>query len=411
MSKPGSVLGGMLLIAGSCIGAGMLALPILTGLSGFFPSIFAMLASCAFMTYTGLLLVEMCGWDYGEVHILSLAKESLGEGGRLIGWVTYVCLFYSLLVAYVSASGSVFAAILGEMFGWQLSANAASIFFTVFFGVIVYFGTRPVDLLNRLLMAGLIVGYLGMIGLGIFRVDPKLFLHMDPKYTLLSLPVLVISFGFQNMVPSMTSYLRGDLKRVRWTVIGGSLMTLVVYLLWSVLVLGTIPVEGAHGIRESFLHCREATDALRHFLGTDKIMVFANAFAFFAIVTSFLAQALSLVHFLADGFKKQSDDEAYYHKKNMWWLCLLAIVPPTILALWAPNLFFTALRFGGGIFAMILFGVLPITMIWVGRYKKGKTSSYSVKGGKLALLIAFAFTLLVMGQEVYHLFTRYSQCS
>ncbi|NGX44712.1 MAG: hypothetical protein K1060chlam3_00887, partial [Candidatus Anoxychlamydiales bacterium] len=37
--QPGSVLGGMLLIAGSCIGAGMLGLPVLLGLTGFFPSI------------------------------------------------------------------------------------------------------------------------------------------------------------------------------------------------------------------------------------------------------------------------------------------------------------------------------------------------------------------------------------
>ena len=238
---PGSVLGGMLLIAGSCIGAGMLALPILTGLAGFFPSMIAMLAAWAFMTFTGLLLVEMCGWDYGEVHILSLAKESLGEWGRIVGWITYVFLFYSLLVAYVSASGTVFSAILSDLFGWHFVPWAASLIFTAIFGFIVYLGTRPVDLLNRLLMAGLIVGYFGMIGLGTFRIHPKLLFHIDPKFTLISLPVLVISFGFQNMVPSMTTYLRGDLKRVRITVLGGSLMTLAVYVLWSLLVLGTIP--------------------------------------------------------------------------------------------------------------------------------------------------------------------------
>ena len=42
--KSGSVLGGMLLIAGSCIGAGMLGLPILTGLSGLMPSLFMFFA-------------------------------------------------------------------------------------------------------------------------------------------------------------------------------------------------------------------------------------------------------------------------------------------------------------------------------------------------------------------------------
>jgi tyrosine-specific transport protein len=39
MNKPGSIFGGVLLIAGSCIGAGMLGLPIITGIAGFFPSL------------------------------------------------------------------------------------------------------------------------------------------------------------------------------------------------------------------------------------------------------------------------------------------------------------------------------------------------------------------------------------
>jgi len=42
-SAPGNLLGGMLLVAGSCIGAGMLALPILTGLAGFIPSLFVLI--------------------------------------------------------------------------------------------------------------------------------------------------------------------------------------------------------------------------------------------------------------------------------------------------------------------------------------------------------------------------------
>ena len=39
MKKEGSVFGGMLLIAGSCIGSGMLGIPIVTGVAGFFPSL------------------------------------------------------------------------------------------------------------------------------------------------------------------------------------------------------------------------------------------------------------------------------------------------------------------------------------------------------------------------------------
>ena len=93
----GKVIGGMLLVAGSCIGAGMLALPILTGLAGFFPSLFMMIVSWAFMTFTGLLLIEVNGWFKFQVNLVSMAEESLGKKGKLIAWLAYLFLFYSLL--------------------------------------------------------------------------------------------------------------------------------------------------------------------------------------------------------------------------------------------------------------------------------------------------------------------------
>lgn len=401
---PGSVIGGILLVAGCCIGAGMLALPILTGLAGFFPSLLALFASWAFMTFTGLLLVEICGWSYGSTDILTLAKESLGEGGRIVAWLTYVFLFYALLVAYTAASGGIFAAILSELFGWHLAPWAASVFFTALFGLIVYLGTRPVDLVNRMLMFGLILAYLGMIGLGIFHIKPTLFSHMAPKAIFLPLPILVISFGFQNMIPTLTTYLRGDLKRVRITVLGGSVLALVVYLLWSLFVLGTVQLEGPHGIVESYKQGKEATEALRYALNNPKIIGFAQGFAFFAIVTSFLAQAMSLTHFLADGFRKKNEEETYFQRAHMGLLCLGALLPPLAFALWAPQVFYKALSFAGGICAMILFGILPISMAWIGRYFKNKTSNYHVCGGKVTLTIGFAFSLFVIVIELYHLF-------
>lgn len=394
----GSVPGGILLVAGSCIGAGMLALPIVTGLAGFFPSLIALFASWALMTFTGLLLVEVCGWFRGQVNILSMAKESLGNGGRTIGWISYLFLFYSLLVAYTAASGTIFSAILWELFTIQVPGWAASIFFTFFFGWIVYLGTRPVDLFNRVLMVGLIIAYLGMVGLGISRIHPNLFLHFAPHYSFFSLPVIVVSFGFQNMIPSLTAYMKGDLGRVRWTILGGGLLALVVYGLWMALVLGTVPMGGKHGILESYQKGEEATIALSAILGSSKIVGFAHAFAFFAVVTSFLAQGLSLTHFLADGF------QLIPTKKNGWWLCILALLPPLIFALSYPEVFFKALSFAGGICAMVLFGILPLAMVWKGRYQKNLSSPYHVKGGKLSLIACLAFVLLVIGSEVAHFF-------
>ena len=398
---PGSVIGGILLIAGSCIGAGMLALPILTGMAGFFPSLIALFAAWAFMTFTALLLVEVNGWFYGQINLLSMAEESFGKTGRSVAWTTYLFLFYALLVAYSAASGEVFSAILDELFKISVPGWAASIFFSALFGLIVYLGTKTVDLFNRALMAGLIIAYLGMIGLGLTKIDPKYLLHSAPGHTLMSLPVLVVSFGFQNMIPSLTAYMRGDLKRVRRTILGGGILALSVYLLWSLLVLGVVPFDGANGILATYHRGEEATAAMRLTLGSSRITYFAQAFAFFAIITSFLAQGLSLTHFLADGLKKEPI------RKNTRWLCILALLPPLGMALLMPQIFFRALSFAGGICAMILFGLLPVGMVWIGRYRKKETSSYHVMGGKPALFLAFGFAVLVIGCELVRIFSKW----
>lgn len=397
----GSVLGGMLLIAGSCIGAGMLALPILTGLSGFFPSLIMLVVSWAFMTFTALLLVEATGWFFSQVNLISMAKESLGEAGKWISWISYLFLFYSLLVAYVAASGSVFAAILESLFSLAVPPYLASIFFTVFFGYLVYLGTRPVDLLNRVLMAGLIITYFAMVGLGISKIEPVLLLRFAPQYMLSSLPILVVSFGFQNMIPSITAYMKGDLKRVRLTILGGSLIALGVYVIWSALILGIVPYEGTQGIVESYRNGEEATKALNAALGSSSIRLFSQGFAFFAIVTSFIAQGLTLTHFLADGFKISPIE-----KKGRL-LTLLALAPPLIFALYNPQVFFKALSLAGGLFAMILFGILPIAMAWIGRYRKNLTSNYHVYGGKLSLILGLIFAILVIGCEFWILFKNF----
>ena len=387
---PGSLVGGMLLVAGNCIGAGMLALPIVMGLAGFLPSLSMLIAAWIFMTFTGCLLVEINGWFYGQVNFLSMAKEALGRTGYLVAWMFYPILFYSILVAYVAAGGSIFSAILETLFHLSVPGWVASCFFTAIFGWIIYLGTRPVDLMNRVLMVGLIVAYLGIIGFGLTQIHPKHLLHWDLSPLFSSLSILVLSFGFQNLIPTLTAYMKGDLKRVRFTILGGSSIVLIVYLLWSLVVLGNVPYEGILG---SYQKGEDATAALRA-ISASSLSYFAQAFAFFAIITSFLAIGLTLTHFLADGFKVEPT------RDKTRWLIPLVLAPPFLFGVFYPKIFIKALSFAGGICAMILFGILPILMTWVGRYVKKITSNYHVAGGKISLILALCFALFVITCEL-----------
>ncbi|HLB53078.1 MAG TPA: aromatic amino acid transport family protein [Chlamydiales bacterium] len=391
---PGSLFGGMLLVVGCCIGAGMLALPVLIGLAGFFPSLLMLIAAWAFMTYTGCLLIEVNGWFEGPVNLLSMVKEGLGKTAYGIAWATYLLLFYSLLVAYVSASGAIFSSILQALFHIQISDQMASLIFTLLLGWIIYLGTGTVDLVNRFLMIGLITAYVALIAVGIMKVEPHNLAHIHFGKLFLSLPVLVVSFGFQNLVPSLITYMREDLQRVKHAIVGGSFIVLIIYLLWCLVILGVVPPEQ---LADYYNQGKEATSALTS--TTSPFLINSSRlFAFFAIITSFLPIGLTLAHFLADGF------HVIPTRQKMRWLVLLTIVPPLLLGLFYPTFFFKALSFAGGICAMILFGIFPVAMAWIGRYKKGETSNYHVGGGKFALVIAFLFASFVLICELVRVF-------
>lgn len=139
----------------------------------------------------------------------------------------------------------------------------------------------------------------------------------------------------------------------------------------------------------------DAAQAMQEVLSVPTISVLSNGLAFFAIMTSFLAQSLSLVHFLQDATKTKPSSE----RENPQ-LTALALVPPLIVAVLGPNLFFSALNFAGGICAMLLFGVLPVLMCWVKRYHRQHERGFVVFGGKQLLLGLLAFSIFVMGYQL-----------
>lgn len=378
-------IGGMLLIAGSCIGAGMLGLPVVSGLAGFFPSLLLFFLSWLFMTMTAFFLIEVGSWYTHQVNLLTMVERGLGVWGKVLCWITYLFLFYALLVAYISGIANLLFSTLA------IPSWMGAFFFVLLFGSIIAAGVRTVDLCNRGLMLGKLLFFALLIVLGLSMLKPPLLFRAAPSYMLAPLPILVIAFGFHNMIPSLFGYLQGDIKRLRRTILGGSILTLVLYLIWQVLVLGVVPFDV---LLQSFHLGEEASQAMARILTSPYMRLFSQGFAFFALLTSFLAQGLSLVHFLADGLKTK--------RRQSLPLSLLALIPPLIPALISPHLFFAALNFAGGICAVILFGLLPAFMVWIGRYRRADTPpTRETPGGKGALIGVMAFACFVLLLQVF----------
>ncbi|MBM3196165.1 MAG: tyrosine transporter [Chlamydiae bacterium] len=386
-----SVFGGALLVTGSCVGAGMLGLPIMTGLVGFFPSLILFFIAAIFMTFTALLLVEVQQEFSQPVNLSTMCGFSLGKVGRFLCWVTYLFLFYALLVAYTALSGHHTSLLLEHFLSVNLPEWVGSLFFVILFGAVVYRGTTPVDLLNRFFMVFKILAYFGLIFVGSRFIDTNLYSRVSWNYLLPAIPIMIISFGFHNMVPSLVKHFGNDSRKVVLSILWGVLMTVVVNLVWQWVALGSIPVGGKDGLMDSYQKGVDAAQSMSMVLSTPSVSLFSNALAFFAIMTSFLAQSMSLVHFLQDAtqVKVKEGQESFS-------ITCLALLPPLLIAILGPNLFFSALNFAGGICTMLLFGVLPVWMCWIKRYQRGHRSGFMAPGGRVVFIVLFLFALFVM---------------
>ncbi len=344
-------LGASLLISGCCIGAGMLGIPVVTAEAGFFPSLVFFLLAWAFMTAAGLLLAKLVlSFNRPDIHLLSMAEATLGRVGKLATWVLFAFLFYAIMTAYVIAASVIISDFTGINFYLSASILVIGMFFAIARGV------RLVDSLNRYLLLGMCACYLLLVAFGLPSVSIERLARADFNAAWGALPLLVICFGFHNLIPSLASYLRQDAVALKRAIITGSIISLGIYLLWEFVIFGLIPEANIAAWVAAEKKGELVTQVLANTVGSNAVVVFAQGFAFLAIATSFLPVAFSFLDFLKDGLHQ------VHRQVSSKSLAFIVLVPPLVLSLSDPHLFLEALDFAGGICAVSIFGILPALM-------------------------------------------------
>ena len=376
---------GILLVAGTSIGGGMLALPILTGQLGFIPSLFVYLACWLFMAATGLLFLEITLWMGGEANIVSMAERTLGRWGKSAAWGLYLFLFYCLTLAYIVGAGELIVDLLR---GWiPLQPWQGQLLFLLLFAPPVSMGAWLIGRLNPFLMAGLALSYLVFVVMGIPHVSKELLAEVNWSKLWAALPITFTAFAYQGIIPTLVTYMNRQAAETRQAILIGSFLPFVAYAVWQWLILGIVPLEGTGGLKEAAQLGQNAIQPLRNILNATGVYAAGQSFAFFALLTSFFGVTLGLLDFLADGLKvkKTATGKA--------WLCLLIFIPPYVFALTHPHIFLKALEFAGGFGCALLLGLLPVLMVWSKRYKMGYRD-HAVGGGKLLLSFLILFVCI-----------------
>lgn len=387
MKTYSDLIRGTLLIAGTSIGGGMLALPVLTSQVGFFPSLIIYLMTWLFMMSTGLLFLEISLWLGKDANIISMAEYTLGKWGKYIAWGLYLFLFYCLTLAYIVGAGNLFVeAMNGALTNWQ-----AQIFFLLLFAPFVYAGAHVVGRLNVFLMLGLGISYFIFVYLGFSHIQTDFLMHSNWSKLWTALPITFTAFAYQGTIPTLVNYLKRDVQKTRLAIIIGSFLPFIAYAIWQGLILGIVPIEGPNSLNEAIKAGQNAVQPLKNILNISSLYIVGQYFAFFALLTSFFGVSLGLLDFWADGLKV---------KKSPWsklWLSLLVFVPPLLIAFVHPDIFLMALDYAGGFGCALLLGLMPVLMVWSGRYKMGLEGEYTVIGGRflLGVLALFVFIELM----------------
>ncbi|XP_073316306.1 uncharacterized protein [Primulina huaijiensis] len=374
--KKGSVAGAVALVIGTSIGSGILALPKKTSPAGLLPSSISMMICWAFLLIEALLLVEInvgllkkkkIKVDSDELEVISIrtmAQETLGEWGGAIATMTYVFLGYTSVIAYSAKSGEILYHLTNS------PESVSGVFFTALVTILITVGgSRSTDQVNQCLTTSMI-GFL--IAIEILAVLFGGWSGLDGssghwEKVPDTLPVMIFALVYHDLAPVLCAYLKGDLIRIRASILLGSIMPLLALLVWNAITIG---------LSNQADQVADPLELLRRWSG---VSLMVDAFSLLAIGTSLIGTLLSFSEF----FKEQLNNLTLHSPSvqipeksgsfffiSNWWkrnrtnfiANVLIIAPSLVASTTVPDAFSAATDFAGGYCMTMLYGVLPPLM-------------------------------------------------
>ncbi|MCK8079596.1 amino acid permease [Vibrio crassostreae] len=391
------VFGSTLIIAGTTIGAGMLALPLASAGIGFSTSLFLMLGLWALMAFTALLMVELHQFAESDATLHTLAHTILGTKGKWIASFAVMFLFYALCAAYIAGGGAQFNQRISDIAGIELNAQITTLLFTLLVAGVVTIGTHSVDKVNRVLFGLKLIAMVLVLSFLAPNITSQYLMSMPLQQGLIvaAIPVVFTSFGFHGSIPSIVRYLDGDVRSLRKVMIIGSALPLVIYVFWQSVTLGVISQEQL--LSDTSLGALLVS--LSQTVHQSNLSVIVGVFADLALLTSFIGVSLGLFEFMGDSLSKKLGNAKRVKT------AAITFLPPLGFALFYPQGFIMALGYAA-IALSVLAILLPTVMVYKVRYTdfsvkpQSAEASYQVLGGSKALFLAGSIGVFIIAIQV-----------
>ncbi len=350
------------LITGQLVGAGILGIPVIAGIAGFFPALIIMAVYGGAMFFSALILGKEAADRADPVfNFPSLYQEYLGRTGKWIAIVINMLMLYGLLVAYIAGGTAIITRI------FNVNFNVA-IVMPIFFALMTWFTLMGVNFVRKyttILIILLWISFIALIIMGEKRINPAYLKHIDWMFFPVTVPIIVTSFNFSNLIPVVSKTLNWKMSLIWKAMFIGLVIAFVMNAAWIMVGTGILPLHGGkESLIYSFIHNLPATIPIAKAVHTPSFLTAALIFSVIAIVTSYVGNAIGLLSFNTDlvtNFLKQ---------KSKILVALITFIPPLIITFIWPDIFIKAINITGGVCTIVLFGLFP-SIIAFKKYKRG----------------------------------------
>ncbi|HEV8017940.1 MAG TPA: aromatic amino acid transport family protein [Steroidobacteraceae bacterium] len=344
---------GILVFSSTIIGAGILALPVIASGAGFLPLAVMIFIMAVVSALSGLYIAEAVLADREPLHLPTLAGRHLGPWGARAMFAGIMVYTYGALLGYLAAGGQIiFTLAAGAIPVWL-----GTLIYFALASLIVHRGMVAVSRVNTYFMYVMLVLFAILIALAAPKVQVPLLARSDWRASLDVFGIVLFAYLGHSVIPSIAFNL-ADRTRIVTVIAVGIALPGLLYLLWSLTVVGVVPATAANGnsLSAALAAGQPATIPLGYVLG-GSVIVLGNVFAALSTMTSFIGFGVSL--------KDSYAELAEHRRRAVPGLALtgLVVVPPLIVSLLKPDAFDKSLAiagtFGGGLFV----GILPALIV------------------------------------------------
>ena len=358
-------------LVGTCIGAGVLGIPYVAAQSGFVVTLGYILLLGLILLIVNLYIGEIALRTKGDHQLIGYAKKYLGKRWKHVMEFAVVFGTYAAIIAYMLGMGES----LSHLF---FGTTSYSLYFGLGVGILMAFlikgGVKSLKKFEKygVLIILLLVGVIFALFIGKIHL-PNL-TTFNPVFMFLPFGVVLFALMSFHAIPEVKLVLKGSQKLLKKVLLTGTLISVIFYILFALVVLGYLGTNTPE-------------------IATLSLGALFIILGIFTMFTSYLASGNALI----ENFKF---DERY--SDNLSWF-LAAIAPIGIFMIVQSIRFFsfTTILSIGGVVAGGIIAIVVLLMIRKSKQKGNRQPEYSVSAKKWVLgIMGLVFVLGVVREII-----------